>query len=49
MTKEEKLQFIKQSVTMIDQLIDDMQQRLAYAKEGLGDNNINLIMGDYQA
>lgn len=45
MTKEEKLQFIKQSYSMLEQLSNDICQRMAYAKEGIDEGNINLIMG----
>lgn len=45
MTKEEKLQFINQSYSIMETLIKDINEKMANAKEGVGENNTNLIMG----
>ena len=45
MTKKEKIQFIKELLWMLEQQLEDMRQRLAYAKAGVSDGNIRLIMG----
>ena len=45
MTKEEKLQFIKQSYSVMETLLKDINEKMAYAKEGVEENNANLIIG----
>lgn len=45
MTKEEKLQFIKQSYSVMETLVNDINEKMANAKEGIVENNANLIMG----
>lgn len=45
MTKEEKLQFIKQSYSVMETLIKDINERMDNAKEGMEENNANLIIG----
>lgn len=45
MTKEEKLQFIKQSYSVMEALVKDINERMANAKEGVEENNANLIIG----
>lgn len=45
MTKKEKIQFINELLLMLEQQLDDMCRRLEYAKAGVSDGNIMLIMG----
>lgn len=45
MTKKEKIQFIKELLWMLEQQLEDMRRRLEYAKAGVFDGNIGLIMG----
>lgn len=45
MTKEEKLQFIKQSYSVMEALVKDINGKMSNAKEGVGENNANLIIG----
>ncbi len=45
MTKEEKLQFIKQSYSVMEALVKDINEKMNNAKEGVEENNANLIMG----
>ena len=45
MTKEEKLQFIKQSYSVMETLVKDINEKMANAKEGMAENNANLIIG----
>ena len=45
MTKKEKIQFINELLLMLEQQLEDMRRRLEYAKAGVVDGNIGLIMG----
>jgi cell division protein ZapA (FtsZ GTPase activity inhibitor) len=45
MVKEEKTKFIKQSFIILEQLAEDIKERVANAKEGVAINNNNLTMG----
>jgi len=45
MNKEEKLKFLKQSFTVLEGLAQDINQRMEYAKEGVAEDNTNLIIG----
>ena len=45
MGKEEKLAILKSRVEMWSSLEQEMRQKLEYAKEGIGENNINLVIG----
>ncbi len=45
MTKKEKIQFINELLLMLEQQLEDMRRRLEYAKDGVVDGNIGLIMG----
>ena len=45
MTREEKTKFIKQSFGILEQLVADINERVANAKEGAEENNNNLIIG----
>jgi hypothetical protein len=44
-TKEEKLTFLKQSFSILEKLGKEIQQNIAYAEEGIRENNANLIIG----
>ncbi len=46
MGKEEKLAILKSCVGMLSSLEQEMKQKLEYAKEGIEENNINLVIGD---
>ena len=45
MTREESLKFLKQSFQVLEGLAQDINQRIEYAKEGVTENNANLIIG----
>ena len=45
MEKEEKLAILKSCVGILASLEQEMRQKLEYAKEGIGENNINLVIG----
>lgn len=45
MTKEEKLQFIKQSYRVMEAIVKDINEKMNNAKEGVVENNANLIIG----
>ncbi len=45
MGKEEKLAILKSCVGMLFSLAQEMKQKLEYAKEGIEENNINLVIG----
>ncbi|MCL2888471.1 MAG: hypothetical protein FWF35_04155 [Elusimicrobia bacterium] len=45
MTKEEKIRFLKQSFSVLEGLTRDINQKMAYAKEGVEENKANLIIG----
>ena len=44
MGKEEKLAILKSCVGMLFSLAQEMKQKLEYAKEGIEENNINLVI-----
>lgn len=44
MGKEEKLAILKSCVGMLSSLEQEMKQKLEYAKEGIEENNINLVI-----
>lgn len=45
MGKEEKLAILKSCVGMLSSLEQEKKQKLEYAKEGIEENNINLVIG----
>lgn len=45
MEKKEKLAILKSCVEKLSSLEQEMRQKLEYAKEGIGENNINLVIG----
>jgi hypothetical protein len=45
MTKEEKLQFIKQSYRIMETLVKDINEEMSNAKEGVAENSAKLIIG----
>lgn len=44
MGKEEKLAILKSCVGMLSSLEQEIKQKLEYAKEGIGEKNINLVI-----
>lgn len=45
MSKEEKLKFLKQSFILIAGLGEEIRQTIEHAREGVKENNANLIIG----
>ena len=45
MTKNERLAFLKQSFTVLKGLSEDINEKIAYAEEGVSEDNANLIIG----
>ena len=45
MTKEQRLEFLKQSFTALEGLTKEINEKTAYAKEGVSGGNANLIIG----
>jgi len=45
MTKEQRLEFLKQSFTALEGLSKEINEKTAYAKEGVSGGNANLIIG----
>jgi hypothetical protein len=45
MTKDERLTFLKQSFTILKGLSEDINEKIAYAEEGVSEDSANLIIG----
>ena len=45
MNEKEKLELIKRSYSVLKDLVNDINKRMADAEEGIKESNINLIMG----
>ena len=45
MNEKEKLELMKHSYSILKDLVNDINKRMADAEEGIKESNINLIMG----
>ena len=45
MNEKEKLELMKRSYSVLKDLVNDINKRMADAEEGIKESNINLIMG----
>ena len=45
MIREERLKFLKQSFTVLEGLAQEINQKIADAKEGVAEDSANLIIG----
>ena len=45
MTKSERLAFLKQSFAVLEGLANEINEKIAYAKDGASEENANLIIG----
>ena len=45
MTKSERLAFLKQSFAVLEGLSREINEKIAYAKDGVSEENANLIIG----
>ncbi|MDR0953633.1 MAG: hypothetical protein LBM71_05625 [Elusimicrobiota bacterium] len=45
MTKNERLAFIKQSLTILKGLSEEINEKISHAQDGVAEDNANLIIG----